>query len=60
MPTSKEKSLSDPTRADRRDTRLLLEAKLLWKRGQEIPTDLHARLVAQGYDVTTLEAHYCV
>ncbi|WP_268812387.1 hypothetical protein [Sinorhizobium meliloti] len=39
-------------------TRELKAAILLWKRGQQIDTALHATLAAQGYVVAKLERRY--
>lgn len=33
-------------------------AKLLWKLGYPVPVDLATTLMAQGYDISQLEARY--
>ena len=37
---------------------LMDEAKDMWSRGFDIPTDLFAKLAAEGFDVLALEAKH--
>lgn len=36
----------------------LAMAKLIWKRDEPLPVDLHIKLTDLGYDVETLERRY--